>query len=73
MARVALSRLGEPGDPRLTSLVAELGAGEVYDYLRAERDPTGVATDVAARLHGLDPEADLARAARTGHPLRLSR
>ena len=66
VARVALSRLGEPGDPRLTSLVAELGAGEVYDYLRAERDPTGVATDVAARLHGLDPEADLARAAGLG-------
>jgi DNA processing protein len=66
VARVALSRLGEPGDPRLTALVAELGAGEVYDYLRAERDSTGVATDVAARLRGLDPDADLARAAELG-------
>ena len=61
LARVALSRLGEPGDPRLTALVAELGAVAVCDYLREERDATGVATDVAARLHGLGPR---------GHPVR---
>jgi DNA processing protein len=66
VARVALGRLGEPGDPRLASLVAELGAERVLDYLREERDATGVATDVAARLQGLDPEADLARAERAG-------
>jgi DNA processing protein len=66
VARVALGRLGEPGDPRLASLVAELGAGRVVDYLREERDVTGVATDVAARLHGLDPEGDLARAEAAG-------
>ena len=66
LARVALSRLGEPGDPRLIALVAELGAVAVCDYLREERDATGVATDVAARLHGLDPSGDLDRAAREG-------
>jgi DNA processing protein len=66
VARVALSRLGEPGDPRLTALVTELGATEVYTYLRAERDVTGVATEVAARLEGLDPEGDLSRAAAQG-------
>jgi len=66
LARVALSRLGEPGDPRLTALVAELGAVAVCDYLREERDATGVATDVAARLHGLDPAGDLERAHREG-------
>ena len=66
IARVALSRLGEPGDPRLSALVAELGAVRVCDYLREERDVTGVATDVAARLAGLDPAGELERAARAG-------
>ncbi|MEO5711605.1 MAG: DNA-processing protein DprA [Nocardioidaceae bacterium] len=66
IARVALSRLGEPGDPRLTALVAELGAGQVCDYLREERDASGVGTDVAARLAGLDAAGDLERAARDG-------
>jgi DNA processing protein len=64
VARVALSRLGEPGDPRLAGLVADLGAREVYDFLRNERDSSGVATDVAARLRGLDPQGELDRAAR---------
>jgi DNA processing protein len=66
LARVALCRLGEPGDPRLTSLVADLGAVAVYEFLLDERGPTGVATDVAARLRGLDPAGDLARAHRLG-------
>ena len=66
LARVTLNRLGEPGDPRLTALVAELGAVAVCDYLREERDATGVATDVAARLRGLDPAGDLERAHREG-------
>jgi DNA processing protein len=65
-ARVALGRLGEPGDPRLAGLVSELGAPAVYAYLREEQDVTGVATDVAARLRGLDPEGDLSRAAAQG-------
>ena len=66
VARVALNRLGEPGDPRLTALVTELGAVRVCDYLREERDAPGVATDVAARLAGLDPVGDLERAERDG-------
>jgi DNA processing protein len=66
LARVALSRLGEPGDPRLGALVAELGAQHVYGYLLDERDVTGLATDVAARLEGLDPAATLERAAAAG-------
>jgi DNA processing protein len=66
LARVALGRLAEPGDPRLASLVVELGAEEVHDRLGKERDVTGLATDVASRLHGLDPVADLERAARQG-------
>lgn len=66
VARVALGRLGEPGDPRLARLVADLGPEQVYAYLHEERDATGLATDVAARLQGLDPEGDLERARRRG-------
>ncbi len=66
VARVALSRLTEPGDTRLAGLVAELGAEKVHDLLRDERDVAGVHTDVAGRLRGLDPERDLRRAAEQG-------
>ena len=64
---MALGELGEPGDPRLVSLVAELGATTVRDHLAAERDPGGgVLADVAARLASTDPERDLDRADRLG-------
>lgn len=63
IARVALSRLGEPGDVRLTSLVQTLSATKVFDLLRDEQDIAGVYTDVATRLRDLDPERDLADAA----------
>jgi DNA processing protein len=66
LARVGLGRLTEPGDPRLAALVAGHGAEAVYDMLRGERDATGLATDVAARLAGLDPVAELDRAERQG-------
>lgn len=59
VARAALSRLAEPGDPRMARVVAELGAVEVYRLLREERDVAGVYTDVAGRLRGLDPEREL--------------
>lgn len=66
IARAALSRLSEPGDVRLTTLVARLGAVRVYDLLRDEQDVAGVYTDVAARLRGLDPERELEEAAAKG-------
>lgn len=62
LARVALSRLSEPGEPRLAALVAELGAQHVYGLLRAERDVGGVYTDVAQRLAEVDPARDLENA-----------
>ena len=62
LARVALSRLSEPGDTRLAALVADVGAETVYDHLRNERDIGGVYSDVANRLRGLDPERELADA-----------
>ena len=66
VARAALSRLSEPGDVRLTTLVARLGATEVYDLLREERDLSGLHTDVASRLRELDPERELEQAAQQG-------
>lgn len=66
LARVALNRLGEPGDPRLAGLVAELGARRVHELLLAQHHLDGMGVDVAARLSSLDPEADLERAGRQG-------
>ena len=67
LARVALGTLGEPGDPRLVSLVAELGAVLVHDQLAAGYDAgDGVQDDIAARLVGADPARDLERAERAG-------
>ncbi len=66
LARIALCRLAEPGDPRLTSLVSELGAIRVRDHLLAERDLRGLQTDIAARLADLDPATDLERARQAG-------
>ncbi len=66
LARAALNRLGEPGELKMGSLVAELGAVTLYGLLRAERDPRGMRTDVAARLAGLEPERELSQAARLG-------
>jgi DNA processing protein len=66
VARAALSRLSEPGDVRLSTLVDQLGAAKVYDLLRNEEDIAGVYTDVANRLRGLDPEQELERAADKG-------
>ena len=40
LARVALSRIGEPGDPRLTDLVHELGARDGAGEPAASRSPT---------------------------------
>jgi DNA processing protein len=66
VARAALSRLSEPGDVRLTALVAQLGATKVYELLRAEKDVAGVYTDVAFRLRGLDPQRELEQAESQG-------
>ncbi|MDP2775739.1 MAG: DNA-processing protein DprA [Nocardioides sp.] len=65
-ARAALSRLTEPGDPRLTNLVAELGATQLYDLLVNDRDAGGVLTDVATRLASTNPDRELDRADHLG-------
>lgn len=66
LARVALNQLGEPGDTKMTSLVAELGARRLHDLLLAECDLQGLCTDVAARLAAVDAARDLERAERLG-------
>lgn len=66
LARAALCRLGEPGDLRLTQLVAALGANEVFERLREEKDVAGVYSDVAARLRDLDPAREISEAAAKG-------
>jgi DNA processing protein len=66
LARLALSRMTEPGEPKIASLVAELGAVRVRDLLTDPPEETPEALDVASRLHGLDPQADLERGDRLG-------
>ncbi len=66
LARLALSRLGEPGDLRIAGLVAELGAVRLHELLAADRDVRGVLTDVAGRIEVTDAARDLDRADRLG-------
>ena len=66
VARAALTRLCEPGDLRVLRVVRKVGAVRVVELLREERDLDGVATDVAQRLRGIDPERELAEAAAQG-------
>ncbi len=66
LARVALSRLTEPGDPRIAGLVAQVGAVRLLEALSDPAQPTEAARDVASRLHALDARADLAHGVRLG-------
>lgn len=66
LARVALSVLSEPGDPRLGRLVAALGPTVVHDRLLADLDLEGLRSQTAARLAGLKPREILDRAAALG-------
>ncbi|MFW6776274.1 DNA-processing protein DprA [Nocardioides sp. CPCC 205120] len=66
VARVALSHLAEPGDPRLLRLTRTMGAVALYDALLAERDLDGTLSDVATRLAGVRPERRLEQAHRQG-------
>lgn len=61
-ARALLSRVAEPGDPRVCRLVAAHGVPETLEVLRSGDD----ADRYRARLEVADPDADLARAAEVG-------
>jgi DNA processing protein len=65
-ARVVLSRVGEPGDPRLTGLVADLGAEAVLAGLQEQSAEGALKADLVGRLAQVDVGAELERAARRG-------
>lgn len=66
LARVSLSRAGEPGDPVLNGLVVRHGACRVLELLRSDADAGLGAADAAARLAAIDPRRELQLAARLG-------
>jgi DNA processing protein len=66
LARVVLSRIGEPGDPRLTDLVHELGAVKVLSSLRHQAADRELGDDLAERLESADPIREIERASSQG-------
>ena len=70
LARVALSRLVEPGSHPLARAVAEVGAEGVWQALVRGRAVTGLSAALvegaAHRAAGSDPETDLRRLERSG-------
>jgi DNA processing protein len=66
LARVALSRLTEPGEPKIASLATQLGAVRLRALLSDPEEDTPESRDVSSRLRGLDPAAELERGERLG-------
>ena len=66
LARVTLSRAGEPGDPVLADLVVRLGACRVVEALRGDAEQCLTTADAVERLASVDPVRELDRAARLG-------
>jgi len=66
LTRVALSALGEPGDPRLLDAVTRLGPVAVHDLLLSGNTIEELQTDPEARRSAADPERTLAHAADRG-------
>jgi len=65
-ARLVLSLIGEPGDPRLTGLVAELGAVPVLSALTEQSEHGELREALAERLRAARPDEVLAAAERRG-------
>ncbi len=66
LARLALSRLTEPGEPRIASLVEQLGPVKLREALTDPAHQSPEARDVASRLRGVNPATDLERGASLG-------
>lgn len=66
LARLALSRLAEPGNPRLAAAVRAHGALLVREQLLDLADPQGPGADASGRSERLDPARDLTLAERAG-------
>lgn len=65
-ARVLLSLIGEPGDPRLTGLVSELGAVKVLEALRTQSKHGELRESLAERLRAARPDDVLAAGEKRG-------
>jgi DNA processing protein len=66
LARIALSRLTEPGQPKIAALTAQLGAVALLEQLREPLEDSPESRDVVSRLGDLDPVAELEKATRLG-------
>jgi len=66
LARAALTRLAEPNDRLLAREVRRRGAPAVLEAIRRQEPSVRGVQHYAARLAGLDPAADLERAAAVG-------
>ena len=64
IARAVISRVAEPGDPRMATLLREIGSVEVVDRVRSGADPE--LDRYRSRLPTTDPEADLERVTAVG-------
>jgi len=65
-ARLVLSIVGEPGDPRLNGLVSQLGAVDALEYLRAQGRRGDLGSALQQRLLAARPDDTLASAERRG-------
>ncbi|RNL65124.1 DNA-processing protein DprA [Nocardioides marmoriginsengisoli] len=65
-ARLLLSLIGEPGDPRLTGLVADLGASRVLAALRDQDEHGELRDSLTERLRSTRVEDVVAAATRRG-------
>ena len=65
-ARVILSLISEPGDPRFTDLAHEIGGVRLLHAIRTDPERHDLLMTASARLRELDVDAELARAARCG-------
>lgn len=65
-ARLLLSLIGEPGDPRLTALVSELGAVRVLEALREQSEHGELRESLTERLRVARPDDVLAAAEKQG-------
>ena len=66
LARVALSRIGEPGDPRLTDVVHEYGGETVLKGLTDQAANRDLGEDLAQRITSADPGRELEAATKRG-------
>ncbi|RNL79835.1 DNA-processing protein DprA [Nocardioides marmorisolisilvae] len=65
-ARLLLSIVGEPGDPRVAALVDQVGPADAVDFLQARGRRGELGAALAQRIAAARPEETLAQAERRG-------